>query len=178
MTTQYVRILWLTVLLLTLIIPSIAQSQARLHADISFGNNREPNSFYIDLTNQYGVPFDEVCYIRDAGIPDEDISDILFIYTHSHYTLSHIIDLRMRRATWLQLYTWCGIPQNVYYRSNEEAYRHVRPYGNAYGYYKQHWKTNDDIVRNNREQFRYRENASNDRRGNEHGRDKGWSKND
>ena len=84
------------------------------------------------------MPYDEVCYVRDAGIPEYEVSDVLYIYKHSHYPLRHIVDLRLRGASWTQLYTWCGIPQDVYYRSYREIYRPGPPYGNAYGYYKNH----------------------------------------
>jgi hypothetical protein len=152
--TQMMKVLWI----LALLIPVAALSQTRVHANISFGDNR----FYLELSDQYRVPFDDVRYIREAGLPDDDISDILYIYTHSHYALNHIVNLRMRGATWLQLYTWCGIPQDVYY-----SYRHGPPYGNAYGYYKNHRYS--EYTSRDHDQLRYREG---------HGKHRGWNKHD
>jgi hypothetical protein len=137
---------------LTLLATVGALAQSRVHAGIFFGNGRL-NGFYLGLTNEYSVPDARVRYLYDQGIPDEDMPDILFIYTHSHYSLDHIVNLRLRGASWNQLYTWCGIRQDVYYyqprdvryrphyyayRGYDERYRSGPPYGNAYGYYKKH----------------------------------------
>jgi hypothetical protein len=115
---------------------AMAQPQVRL--GLSFGDAPRANRFYVELTNRYDVPYEQVCFVRDAGLPDEDIPDVLYIYTHSDYSLRHIINLRLRGATWNELYTWCGIPQDIYYRPAVPVYRTGPPYGNAWGYYRNH----------------------------------------
>ncbi len=180
---QMMKALWI----LALLMPVAAYAQPRIHAGISFSDGRNGNSFYLELTDHYGVPYDQVCYVRDAGIPEDEISDVLYLYTHSHYPLRTIVNLRMRGASWPQLYTRCGIPQDVYYRSNEEIYRHGPPHGYAYGYYKNHgiaygnthknpWtRENMRNWSNDRERFQGRDKS--DMRGNGHGRQRGWKNN-
>lgn len=136
---------------LTLLVSMGAFAQSRVRAGVSFGDGRL-TGFYIGLTDEYRVPSDRVRYLYEAGVPEEDMPDILFIYTHSNYSLSHIVNLRQRGATWFELYTWCGIPQNIAYVPRDvryrphqyaywtsvERYRSGPPYGNAYGHYKKH----------------------------------------
>ena len=63
--------------------------------------------------------------MHEAGVVDEDIPGLLYIYTHSNYSLRQIYCLKLRGATWDNLSNWCGVPL---YRD-----RSGPPYGNAYG---------------------------------------------
>jgi hypothetical protein len=151
---------------LTLLATMGAFSQSRVRAGISFGDGRL-SGFYLGLTTEYSVPDARVRYLYEQRIPDEDMSDLLFIYTHSHYTLDHIVALRQRGASWDQLYTWCGIRDDVYYqprdvryrphhfayRGHDARYRSGPPYGNAYGYYKNHRDGDRDDRYGSRERY-------------------------
>lgn len=88
----------------------------------------------ISLGESYGVPYRDICAMREAGVVDEDMPLILYIYTHSQYSLRQIYSLRLHGASWENLSNWCGVPL---YRDNDNAYRYRGgpPYGNAYGYY-------------------------------------------
>lgn len=85
------------------------------------------SGYYVSLGESYGVPYHDVCLMHEAGVVDEDMPLILYIYTHSQYSLRQIYSLRLRGATWEQLSNWCGVP--LY------GDRNGPPYGNAYGYY-------------------------------------------
>jgi len=86
------------------------------------------NRYYVSLSEDYDVPYHDIRVLHEAGVIDEDIPVILYIYTHSHYSLRQICSLRLRGATWENLSNWCGVPL---YR---EHYR--PPYGKAHGYYR------------------------------------------
>ncbi len=114
--------------LLTLaVLPMTADAQLRVGFRLEFGA-RPVNGYYSSLAEEYSVPYQDVCVMHDAGVIDEDIPVILYIYTHSHYSLRQIYSLRLRGATWDNLSNWCGVPLN--------GYRSGPPYGNAYGYYR------------------------------------------
>jgi len=108
-------------------IPMIAEAQPRISLRLEFGAQSE-SRYYSSLAESYGVPYYDICVMHEAGVVDEDIPVILYIYTHSQYSLRQIYSLRLRGATWENLSNWCGVP--LY------GYRSGPPYGNAYGYYR------------------------------------------
>ncbi len=116
-----------TAVLMLAAIPAIANAQPRISVRLEFGIP-PVNGYYASLSESYGVPYQDVCVMHDAGVVDEDIPVILYIYTHSQYSLRQIYSLRLRGATWDNLSNWCGVP--LY------GYRSGPPYGNAYGYYR------------------------------------------
>ncbi len=106
--------------------PMTTNAQPRISFQLEFG--APPVSrYYVSLGESYNVPYQDICLMHEAGVVDEDIPVILYIYTHSQYSLRQIYSLRLRGATWEQLSSWCGVPL---YRD-----RSGPPYGNAYGYY-------------------------------------------
>ncbi len=108
-------------------IPLTANAQPRISVQFEFGTP-PVNRYYESLAESYDVPYHDICVMHDAGVVDEDIPVILYIYTHSQYSLRQIYSLRLRGATWDNLSNWCGVP--LY------GYRSGPPYGNAYGYYR------------------------------------------
>lgn len=86
------------------------------------------DGYYASLAESYDVPYDDICLMHEDGVADDDMPLLLYIYTHSHYSLRHIYSLRLRGATWENLSNWCGVP--LY------TDRDGPPYGNAYGYYR------------------------------------------
>ncbi len=86
------------------------------------------NRFYVSLSEYYDVPYRDIYVMHEAGVVDDDIPVILYIYTNSHYSLRQIYSLRLRGATWDNLSNWCGVPL---YREHFGP-----PYGRAYGYYR------------------------------------------
>lgn len=118
----------------------IIAATASMSAQTRFGfridvGNPPPDNYYVSLGATYDVPYRDICVMHDAGIVDEDMPPILYIYTHSPYSLRQIYSLRLNGATWDQLSSWCGVPL---YRDDGRAYyyRSGPPYGNAYGYYR------------------------------------------
>ena len=115
-------------------IPIKTDAQPRISFGLEFGRPYV-NRYYVSLGEYYEVPYRDVCLMHEAGVVDDDIPMILYIYTNSHYSLRHIYSLRLRGASWEQLSSWCGVPL---YRDhyNVYGYRNGPPYGNAYGYYR------------------------------------------
>ncbi len=126
----------LAVLFLAAMFPAAVNAQPRVALRLEFGG-RGPslNSFYVSLGNYYDVPYGDICVMHDAGVVDDDIPVILYIYRHSPYSLRQIYSLRLNGATWDNLSNWCGVPL---YRTNDRdyIYRGGPPYGKAYGYYQ------------------------------------------
>ncbi len=125
----------LTVLLLAAAFPFATNAQPRIAIRLEFGEAPSLKSFYVSLGDQYSVPYRDICAMHDAGVVDDDIPVILYIYTHSQYSLRQIYSLRLNGATWAQLSNWCGVPLNPDY-GRDYAYRSGPPYGKAYGYYR------------------------------------------
>lgn len=126
----------LMVILLALAIPSKMDAQADFSFQLVLGGRHTPaNSFYVSLGNTYNVPYRDICVMHDAGVRDDDMPTILYIYRHSNYSLRQIYSLRMNGATWDQLSNWCGV---LLYRGDGHAYTHrgAPPHGNAYGHYR------------------------------------------
>ncbi len=115
-------------------IPITANAQSRITFGLEFGTP-PPNGYYESLAGYYSVPYRDICVMHDAGVADEDIPPILYIYTHSQYSLRQIYSLRLRGATWDNLSNWCGVPLYKY-DDDYYSYRSGPPYGNAYGYYR------------------------------------------
>jgi hypothetical protein len=120
-------------LLILAAIPVVATAQARFGFGLEFGTP-PAGRYYGPPVEVYGVPAPYVYEMREAGVYDEDMPVIYYIYTHSNYSLRQIYSLRLRGATWDNLSNWCGVP--LY------GYRSGPPYGNAYGHYRQGYQRN------------------------------------
>ncbi len=114
-------------------IPVVATAQARFGFRLEFGTP-PVSRYYGPPVEVYDVPAPYVSEMREAGVYDEDIPVLYFIFTHSNYSLRQIYSLRLRGATWDNLSNWCGVP--LY------GIRSGPPYGNAYGYYRQGYQRN------------------------------------
>jgi hypothetical protein len=113
-----------------------AQPRFGMRFEMHDGGNAPPyNSFYLSLGDYYRVPYGEVCELHGAGVRDDDIPTILYIHSHSPYSLRQIYSLRLRGASWDELSMWCGVPLERDRVFRGEAYRGGPPHGNAYGYY-------------------------------------------
>ncbi len=117
-----------TAVLMLAAVPMVADAQPRISIQLEFGAP-PVDRYYGSLAESYGVPYRDICVMHDAGVADEDIPVILYIHTHSQYSLRQIYSLRLRGATWDNLSNWCGV--SLY------GYRSGPPYGNASGYYRQ-----------------------------------------
>lgn len=107
-------------------LPVTAIAQPRISVRLEFGAP-PVDRYYVSLGDEYNVPYSDICVMHDAGVVDEDMPLILYIYTHSQYSLRQIYSLRLRGATWENLSNWCGVPLYNYHAGP--------PYGKAYGYY-------------------------------------------
>ncbi len=109
------------------VLPVTTNAQPRISIRLDFGAP-SVNRYYASLAESYNVPYGDICQMHEAGVLDEDMPTILYIYTHSQYSLRQIYSLRVRGATWENLSNWCGVPL---YQD-----RSGPPHGNAYGYYR------------------------------------------
>ncbi|HUL44838.1 MAG TPA: hypothetical protein VLY03_10830 [Bacteroidota bacterium] len=120
--------------LLALAVP--AKTNAQVHVNVGFvlggPQVHTADPYWASLENRYHVSYRDLCEMRDAGIRDADMPRILFIYTHSHYSLRQIYSLRRNGATWVQLSTWCGVPLNHEY-GLQRAAADVHPHDRAWG---------------------------------------------
>ncbi len=115
-------------------LPMRTDAQPRIGFRLEIGTP-PVDQYYVSLGEYYGVPYHDIWVMHNAGVVDEDMPLILYIYTHSQYSLRQIYSLRLNGATWENLSNWCGVP--LY------GDRGGPPYGNAYGYYRHgpgnHW---------------------------------------
>ncbi len=108
-------------------------------------------SFYLGVSEYYGVPEQDVMFVRERNIPDEDIPVVFFIAQRANVAPAEVCDMRSRGASWMDISLHYGIDPEAYYMPVDEV---SGPYGKAYGYYREkpraEWKnirlSDDDVV--------------------------------
>jgi hypothetical protein len=109
-------------------------SAQRLEVSAQFSGGESAYGIYFSsLSREHGVPYSDMCVMRNAGVVMEDMPVILYIYHRSPYSLRQIYSLRPRGATWAQLSNWCGVPLN--FENGRCVTTYGPPYGIARGYY-------------------------------------------
>ena len=140
-----------TMLVLTILTISLFTGVRTASAQAEFGisvDNGQVRSFHIAMGDYYRVPERDVIYVEREGIPEDEIPVVLFISRHSGYAPAAIIRMRHSGRSWVEISNRCGIEPDAYYIAGAE--RSGPPYGNAYGYRRNHGQivlTDDDIVR-------------------------------
>ncbi len=128
------RVILVVASLMLAALPMRTDAQPRIGFRLEIGAP-PVDQYYVSLGEYYGVPYRDIWVMHDAGVVDEDMPLILYIYTHSQYSLRQIYSLRLNGATWENLSNWCGVPLH---RDGVGVYGHRSgpPYGKAYGYYR------------------------------------------
>ena len=127
------------------------QARAGVELGISIGEEGLRN-FYLSVGDYYRVPEREVIIIRERGILYEEIPVVFFIARRAHVAPGVIVDLRLRRMSWMDITFHYGLSPEIYYVPLRVA--PGPPYGRAYGYYKKwhrkEWRKvrlgDDDVV--------------------------------
>jgi hypothetical protein len=127
------RLLPLLFAVFFLLFPQTASTTTSVDVGLSAGPHGL-NSFYLAVGEYYRVPRHEVIYVRDKGIPTNDIPVVFFLAKTAHVAPSKVMSLRLRGFSWLDITYHYGLSPAIYYVPVKEV--HGPPYGKAYGYYK------------------------------------------
>ncbi len=108
------------------------------------GSDGGVNAFSLSIGDYYRVPQQEVMVI-ERSIPREEMSVVYFLASKSHRDARYISDLRLRGKSWWDISLRLGLDPRTLYVVN--THRHSRPpYGNAYGYGRNHHLRDSEIV--------------------------------
>jgi hypothetical protein len=138
------RGVYIFLILIFLVIGSnIGHSSAEVNVGGSIGYEGL-KGFYVAVGDYYNVPQREVIVIRERGIPYEEIPVVYYIARRANVLPGRIIDLRLRRNSWMDIISRFGLSPEIFYVPVHVAVTGP-PYGKAYGYYKNKprkaWKT-------------------------------------
>lgn len=97
------------------------------------------SSFYLSLGEYYRVPERDIRFIHERHIPDHDIPVVLFISRHAHIAPAIIIDFRLAGLSWMDISLRFGLAPDIFYVPVQSIYG--PPYGNAYGHYQRHQRS-------------------------------------
>lgn len=97
------------------------------------------SSFYLSLGEYYRVPERDILFIHERHIPDHDIPVVLFISRHAHIAPAIIIDFRLAGLSWMDISLRFGLAPDIFYVPVQSIYG--PPYGNAYGHYQRHQRS-------------------------------------
>jgi hypothetical protein len=128
---------------------------ARAGSDVQAGisiTDEGVKSFCLAIGNYYHVPEREVCAVRERRIPDDEMPVVFFIARRAHVEPELVVKLRLDGRSWLEITRNYHLNPDIYYYKVSEV--SGPPYGKAYGYFKNHprseWREarldDDDIV--------------------------------
>ncbi len=136
---------------LALLAAGPAGAQTNVRAGISI-SDEGVNSFYLAIGSFYHVPERDVISVRDREIPDDELPVVFFIAQRAHVEPSLVVKLRLGGQSWLEITRHYKLSPEIYYVNAGDV--SGPPYGKAYGYFKNHprseWREarldDDDIV--------------------------------
>lgn len=122
---------------------NVERSSAEVNVGGSIGGEGIRN-FYVAVGDYYNVPQGEIMIVRERGISYEEIPVVYFIARKANVLPGRIIDLRLRRNSWMDIISRFGLSPEIFYVPVNVVVSGP-PYGKAYGYYKNKsrkaWKT-------------------------------------
>ncbi len=127
----------------------------RASTDVSFGvsaSNGGVNGFYLNVGQYYGVPEQQVVYVRERSIPDDEIPVVFFLAREAHVQPQIIIEQRLGGRSWMDISLGFHLSPAIFYVPYDGD--PGPPYGRAYGYYRHHRRADwgrirlgdDDVV--------------------------------
>lgn len=128
-------------------------SYAGVNVEINLGGSPNDN-YYRSLANYYRVPDKDVYFVRDRGIPNEELPVIFYLASLAGVAPSLVADeYRRPGITLYDLTRAFGLYPDIYHYPIKTRVDGP-PYGKAYGYYKNkpknQWKdiklNNSDII--------------------------------
>jgi len=100
-------------------------------------------SFYLAIGDHYHVPPPQIVQIRDRyRLPEDELPVVFFLATRARVEPSAIINLRIRKMSWLDISFHYGLTPDIYFVPLVVG-RVGPPYGNAYGYYRKYGPAKD-----------------------------------
>ena len=121
-----------------LFISSVAGAETQWNVGIS-GGSEGISGFHVSVGNYYRVPDREVVIVRERGIPEEELPVVFFLCQHARVSPDVVISLRSRGFSWYDITIQLGLTPEIYYVP-VASYKDGRPYGHAYGHYRNHPK--------------------------------------
>jgi hypothetical protein len=119
---------------------AVQAGQVDLGISISNGRLR---SFYLAVGDHYRVPPRQVVDFRTRyGLLDEELPLVFFLAARAHVGPQAVIDLRLRKTSWLDIGLHFGLSPEIFFMSVAME-RIGPPYGNAYGYYRKYGRAGD-----------------------------------
>jgi len=139
----------LAVLCLPLLLATPAKAQ--MSAGFSF-NSYGGNSFYFAIGRNYSIPQQQVVYIHELRIPDEELPVVFFIADQAGVLPEEVANLRLAGYSWMDITLYYDLSPAIYYvvLDGDPGLE----YGRAYGYWRQpraQWNyirfDDDDIIK-------------------------------
>ncbi len=132
-------------LYLAFIMGILSSSLSASNFDIGVsGSDRGINAFSLSIGDYYRVPQQEVMII-ERSIPRDEMSVVYFLARESDRDARYISDLRVRGNSWWDISLRLGLDPRTLYRIDSR--RHAGPpYGQSYGYAKNHHLRDSEIV--------------------------------
>ena len=125
------------VLIFMAVLGGIAVHAGQVDLGISISDGRL-RSFYLAVGDHYRVPPRQVVDLRTRyGLLDEELPLVFFLAARAHVGPQTVIDLRMRKTSWLDIGLHFGLSPEIFFVP-VALERIGPPYGNAYGYYRKH----------------------------------------
>jgi hypothetical protein len=138
---------------------AIGSARAQVDVGISLGEEGL-RGFYLGVGEYFRVPQREVIIIREKHvirekhIHVEEMPVVYLIARKARVEPVHVIDLRRRGTSWLDITIHYGLSPEIYHVHLPPTVRVGPPYGKAYGHYKKkpkkEWKTivldDDDVI--------------------------------
>jgi len=148
---MHILFISLALILSLLVSPSVTLAASQVGVGATFGEEGL-QTFYFSIGEYFGVPEKEVIVVKERHIPEEEIPVVFFIARRARVAPAAIIDLRLRKRSWMDIVVHYGLSPEIFYVPVRMEVKGP-PYGRAYGYYKKpkhEWKKivfkDDDVV--------------------------------
>ena len=128
------KLRWI-IFLATIVLFSFAPQNGQADVNVGLGiQDDEHRSFYVAVGDYYRVPERSLIVVRERQIPDDEVPVVFFIAQQARVSPEAIIDLRLKRKSWMDITLHHGLSPQIFYVPL--AVDPGPPYGKAWGYYK------------------------------------------
>ena len=127
------KLRWIVSLAVFLIVSVSRYGQADVNVGLGIQDD-EHRSFYVAVGDYYRVPERSLIVVRERHIPDDEVPVVFFIAQQARVSPEAIIDLRLKRKSWMDITLHHGLSPQIFYVPL--AVDPGPPYGKAWGYYK------------------------------------------
>ena len=128
------KLRWI-IFLATIVLFTFAPQNGQADVNVGLGiQDDEHRSFYVAVGDYYRVPERSLIVVRERQIPDDEVPVVFFIAQQARVSPEAIIDLRLKRKSWMDITLHHGLSPQIFYVPL--AVDPGPPYGKAWGYYK------------------------------------------